>query len=123
MTISNHIAPTPDAPCVADWDSVSYTSEEPHCLRRIDTDAHYPEDLSETSVHRNGLIWSAALWDIQTAIGRVPADTTILEAHFAMGVTTTMPYAAQVIVDTAERLYGAPTAGEVKAAFQARGIL
>jgi len=123
VTISNHIAPTPDAPCVADWDSVSYTSETPHCLRRIDTDAHYPEDLSETSVHRNGLIWSAALWDIRNAIGRVPADTTILQAHFAMGEVTDMPYAAETIVETAQNLYGAGTAAEVLAAFQARGIL
>jgi hypothetical protein len=30
VTVSNVIAPTPDAPCVADWDSVSYTSETPH---------------------------------------------------------------------------------------------
>ena len=34
---------TPEA-CVADWDSVSYTSTTPHCLRRIDGNKHYPED-------------------------------------------------------------------------------
>ena len=26
VTVSDHISPTPDEPCVADWDSVSYTS-------------------------------------------------------------------------------------------------
>ena len=123
VTVTNHVAPTPDAPCVADWDAVSYTSTVPHCLRRIDTAAHYPESLSATSVHRNGLIWSASLWDIQKAIGRVKADTTILEAHFSMGVVTTMPYAAGVIVQTAARLYGPTTAAQVRAAFVARGVL
>ena len=123
VTVTNHVSPTPDAPCVADWDAVSYTSTVPHCLRRIDTAAHYPENLSATSVHRNGLIWSASLWEIQTAIGRVKADTTILEAHFSMGVVTTMPYAAGVIVETAQRLYGAVVAGQVRSAFQARGVL
>ena len=123
VTISNHIAPTPDAPCVADWDAVSYTSTVPHCLRRIDTSAHYPESLSTTSVHRNGLIWSASLWDIRNAIGRVQADTTILEAHFSMGVVTTMPYAAEIIVQTAQKLYDAGIAAEVRLAFEARGIL
>ena len=54
VTVSNLIAPTPDAPCVADWDSVSYTSTTPHCLRRVDTNAHYPEDLGD-EVHRE---WS-----------------------------------------------------------------
>ena len=42
VTVSNVIAPTPDAPCVADWDSVSYTSTVPHCLRRVDTNAALP---------------------------------------------------------------------------------
>jgi len=67
--------------------------------------------------------WSASLWDIQKAIGRVAADTTILEAHFSMGVVTTMPYAAGVIVDTAKRLYGDAVAAQVRSAFQARGVL
>lgn len=123
VTVSNYLAPTPDAPCVADWDSVSYTVAVPHCLRRVDTKAHYPENLSATSVHRNGLIWSAALWDIRNAIGRVKADTTILEAQFSMGVVTSMPYAAQKVVDTATVVYDAATAAKVQAAFEARGIL
>ena len=29
VTVSNVIAPTPDLACVADWDSVSYTSHAP----------------------------------------------------------------------------------------------
>ena len=43
-------------PCVADWDSVSYTSEVPHCLRRVDLDLHYPEDLNGrcTTTDRSG---------------------------------------------------------------------
>jgi zinc metalloprotease ZmpB len=38
VTVADVVAPTPDAPCVADWDSVSYTSTVPHCLRRVDRD-------------------------------------------------------------------------------------
>ena len=70
VTVADVIAPTLDTPCVADWDSVSYTSDVPHCLRRVDTNAHYPEDLGD-EVHRNGLIWSRALWDIRQALGHV----------------------------------------------------
>ena len=117
------VAPTPDAPCVADWDATSYTANAPHCLRRTDTSAHYPENLSATSVHRNGLIWSGALWDIRNAVGRVTADTVILEAHFSMGLVTTMAYAAEQTVATAQRLYDAATAAQVRAAFEGRGIL
>ena len=122
VTVSNVIAPTPDAPCVADWDAVSYTATEPHCLRRVDTAAHYPENLG-TSVHRNGLIWSRALWDIRQALGHVKADTLILEAQFAFAADTTMPAAAAATVAAAQTLYGAADANAVHAAFVARGLL
>ena len=121
VTVSNVIAPTADTPCVADWDSVSYTSDVPHCLRRVDTDAHYQDLGSE--VHSNGLIWSRALWDIRRALGHVKADTLILEAQFSFAADTTMPAAATATVSAAQTLYGNATAKTVKAAFVARGIL
>ncbi len=122
VTVSNLIAPTPDAPCVADWDSVSYTSTTPHCLRRVDTNAHYPEDLGD-EVHANGLIWSHALWDIRNAFGHSVADTIILEAQFDFAPDTTMPAAATATVATAQALYGSLAAAAVTAAFHASGIL
>jgi Zn-dependent metalloprotease len=122
VTVSNVIAPTPDAPCVADWDSVSYTSGIPHCLRRVDLDLHYPADLSG-EVHHDGQIWSRALWDIRQALGHVKADTIILEAHFAFAPDTLMPAAAQATVAAAQNLYGKSAANAVRAAFEARGIL
>ena len=122
VTVSNVIAPTADTPCVADWDSVSYTSTVPHCLRRVDTNAHYPENLG-SEVHRNGLIWSRALWDIRQALGHVQADTLILEAQFSFTADTTMPAAATATVAAAQSLYGAGVAATVHAAFVARGIL
>jgi zinc metalloprotease ZmpB len=122
VTVSTFLAPTPDAPCVADWDSVSYTSDVPHCLRRVDTNAHYPEDLGD-EVHDNGLIWSRALWDIRKALGHVKADTLILEAQFAFAADTTMPAAARATVAAAQSLYGNATAKTVRTAFESRGIL
>jgi len=122
VSVSNLLAPTPDPACVADWDSVSYTTKEPHCLRRVDLDLHYPVDLNGR-VHHDGLIWSRALWDIRKSLGNVKADTIILEAQFSFAPDTSMPAGAQVTVDTAKNLYGSRVANIVKAAFQARGIL
>jgi len=122
VTVSDVIASTPDPACVADWDSVSYTRDAPHCLRRVDLNLHYPEDLNGR-VHHDGQIWSRALWDIRNALGHTKADTIILEAQFAFAPDTSMPAAAQNTVDAAERLYGHKTAKDVLAAFQARGIL
>lgn len=121
-TVSNVIAPTLDPACVADWDAISYTTDTPHCLRRVDSDAQYPEDLGD-EVHANGLIWSAALWQVRGALGHVVADTIILEAQFAFAPDTTMPEAAEDTVAAAQSLYGAATAATVRAAFEARGIL
>jgi len=122
VTVSNVIAPTPDPACVADWDSVSYTSRLPHCLRRVDSDLHYPADLSG-EVHHDGQIWSRALWDIRNALGNVQADTIILEAQFSFAPDTSMPAAAQATVAAAQRLYGKSAANTVRAAFAGRGIL
>lgn len=120
-TVSSLIAPTPDPACVADWDSVSYTSTTPHCLRRVDTNLHYPGDLNGR-VHHDGMIWSRALWDIRAAIGSTQADTVILDAHFGMP-DPTMPELAARTVAVARQVYGNGVANKVKAAFVARGIL
>jgi hypothetical protein len=121
VTVGDVIAPTPDAPCVADWDSVSYTSGVPHCLRRVDEDLHYPGDLTG-AVHADGRIWSRALWGIRLALGHVRADTIILEGQFDFPGTT-MPALAGSTVAAAARLYGAGAAATVRAVFEERGIL
>jgi hypothetical protein len=108
-------------PCVADWDSTSYTSKEPHCLRRVDLNLHYPADLSG-EVHHDGQIWSRALWDIRQSLGNVKADTVILQGSFDYPGTT-MPALAQSTVAAAQQIYGAGAARAVTRAFADRGIL
>ena len=119
--VSDIVAPTPDPACVADWDSTSYTSTTPHCLRRVDTNLHYPDDLNG-EVHHDGQIWSRALWDIRGLLGHVEADTIILNGQFGFPGTT-MTALAQSTVAAAQSLYGASAANAVTAAFEARGIL
>jgi zinc metalloprotease ZmpB len=121
VTVADVVAPTPDPACVADWDSVSYTSTVPHCLRRVDLSLHYPEDL-DGRVHHDGQIWSRALWDFRNAVGNVVADTVILEGQFGMR-DPTMPQLASSTVAAAQLLYGATVAEKAEAAFVARGIL
>jgi hypothetical protein len=108
-------------PCVADWDSTSYTRGPTHCLRRVDEDLHYPDDLSG-EVHHDGEIWSRALWDIRQAIGNVKADTLILQGSMDFPGTT-MPDLASRTVAAAQALYGTHVADTVHAAFADRGIL
>lgn len=117
---SSDTAVTPWA-CVMDWDSVSYTSSTPHCIRRLDTSKTVADRTGE--VHDDGEIWSHALWDINKAFGRDKATKIILESQFSYSPTTTWAAAAQTTVDTAAALGGAADAATVKAAFVARGIL
>ncbi|KJK12841.1 bacillolysin [Terrabacter sp. 28] len=117
---STDTATTPWA-CVMDWDSTSYTSSTPHCIRRLDTAKTVANRTGE--VHDDGEIWSHALWDMNKGLGRDKATRIILEAQFGYSPTTTWAAAAQKTVDTASALYGATDAATVRAAFQARGIL
>jgi zinc metalloprotease ZmpB len=118
---ADHVASVEPLACVADWDSTSYTSTVPHCLRRVDTDLHYPADLNG-EVHHDGQIWSRALFDIRNNLGNIEADTIIVEGSMNF-LGTTMPQLAQVTVNTAKALYGNAAANTVFAAFHARGIL
>jgi hypothetical protein len=109
------------AACVADWDSVSYTSRVPHCLRRVDTDLTVSQRRGE--VHFDGQIWSRALWDIRTALGDRTANRIIINAQFGFAPDTSFAAAATKTVQTAQAMYGTRAAKVVTAAFEARGIL
>lgn len=108
------------AACVADWDAVSYTSSAPHCLRRVDKNKTYADRVGQ--VHRDGEIWSRALWDIRGALGARVADRIIVNAQFSFAPDTSFHDAALVTVATARAMYGAGAAQAVRAAFAARAI-
>jgi hypothetical protein len=117
----NHwVTKTPEA-CVADWDSVSYTSEVPHCLRRVDGNKTVAD--VEGEVHADGEIWSRALWDIRTALGDTEANRIIINAQFSFTAGTSFAAAAATTVSTAQKMYGPGAAAAVTTAFHARGIL
>jgi hypothetical protein len=118
---ANGVVSQEPLPCVADWDSVSYTSTVPHCLRRVDENLHFPADL-DGEVHDDGQIWSRALWDIRQGLGNIEADTIIVDAQFGFPGTS-MPDLARATVSTAQRLYGKAAAKVVLTAFQDRNIL
>jgi hypothetical protein len=107
--------------CIADWDSVSYTVDVPHCLRRVDTNLTIDDQTGR--IHHDGQIWSRALWDIHTALGRTTADTIILTAQYHFNPTTTFRDAALEVIDAARSLGGVVAAHVARRAFADRGIL
>ncbi|WP_185921996.1 M4 family metallopeptidase [Streptomyces sp. WAC06614] len=109
-----------DVGCVGDWDSTGYTATAPHCLRRIDGSKVYADRVGE--VHADGEIWSRALFDIRGALGARTADRIIVNAQFGFAPGTSFADAARTTIATAERMYGAAAAQQVRAAFAARQI-
>ncbi|WP_309571880.1 M4 family metallopeptidase, partial [Deinococcus sp.] len=128
LTVSDAVARANGAPvktplpCLMDWDSVSYTSTVPHCIRRTDTNKHYPESVVG-EVHADGEIWSRALWDIRVALGARTADRIIINAQFRFAPDTSFAAAAQATVNAAQAMYGTKAAATVKKVFVDRGIL
>lgn len=109
-----------DLACVADWDSTSYTSAVPHCLRRVDGNKVYGDKVGE--VHADGEIWSRALFDIRGALGAREADRIIVNAQFGFAPDTSFTDAALTTIATAQKMYGKSAADTVRAAFRAREI-
>jgi hypothetical protein len=111
----NSIYQSTDAPCVGDWDSTSYSTTTPACLRRVDGGKHYPEDLDPSNPadsHKDGEIWSATLWDLhadlnsanptQGGLGASRADQLIIDSHFTLDCSNgiTMAQTALVMIDS-----------------------
>jgi zinc metalloprotease ZmpB len=111
--------------CVADWDSVSYTSATPHCLRRVDSDLVLEDRRGE--VHFDGMIWSAALWDIRqryVSLGFTTRDwdRTLVDSQFDYAADTSFSDAARATYLEALANQGAAAANAVRAGFAERHI-
>jgi hypothetical protein len=77
----------------------------------------------EGDKHKDGEIWSRALWDIRAALGGPAADQIILEHHFSLPCDATMPMAALEMIDVDANLFGSAYEGALRKAFCDRGIL
>jgi hypothetical protein len=121
VTMSVPVSGGYEVPCVANWDSISYTDTVPHCLRRTDLDLTLADQ--DGRIHHDGQIWSRALWDIHNSLGRTRADTIILEAQFSFAPDTSFRDAALDTVAAARSLFGGAAARRVEQAFRDRGIL
>ncbi|MCP4537182.1 MAG: hypothetical protein GY832_08535 [Chloroflexi bacterium] len=110
-----------NGPCVGERDATTYSPTNPPCLRRTDGTKIYPDDLTG-GVHADGEIWSRALWDFRVAIGP-SADAIVLEHHFALPSSATMPTAALEVLQANQNLNGGANDAIIRQSFCDRGIL
>jgi Zn-dependent metalloprotease len=109
-------------PCVGTWDGVSYSREDPPCLRRLDSTKKYPRDL-EHEVHADGEIWSACLWEIRAALGARTADRLVIASHYLLSPDASFADGASAILMADAQLNQAKNQTVIRSVFVRRGIL
>lgn len=107
---------------VAEWDAKGYEGGPQECLRRLDSNKHYPEDM-EGEEHSDGEIWSACLWKVRKLLGRKKADTVIMESHFYLSQYSDFKDGAEAIIMAEKNLYGGKRSKALMRIFKDRGIL
>jgi hypothetical protein len=50
--------------CLMEWDSTSYSTSDPTCIRRMDSKKRYPKDIAD-EVHADGEMWATYLWNVR----------------------------------------------------------
>lgn len=105
---------------VFDWDKGPVDNCWPG--RRLDSTAHYPEDLVG-QVHTDGMLWSAVLWQIANDIGFPAADRVLLEAQFDVPTNGNMVDCAEAMVTADQNLNGGVHVSSIVYWMDLRGIL
>ena len=102
-TVSASLTGSFQIACIAEWDATSYAAGVPHCLRRLDSTKHYPQD-QDGEVHDDGEMWSASLFQIRTAFGAAKADKLIIQAHFLLSASANFSDGSNALVTAAINL-------------------
>lgn len=89
--------------------------------RILNSTMHYPDDMSG-SVHSDGQIWSAPLFQSWHEIGREVMDRLVLKNHFYLGGSATMVQGAAAVMQADLDLYDGFHAGTLDWFFTRRGF-
>lgn len=102
-TVNSALAGDFQLTCIAEWDATSYAAGVPHCLRRLDSTKHYPQD-KDGEVHDDGEMWSASLFQIRTLLGAAKADKLVIQAHFLLSASANFKDGSNALVTAAINL-------------------
>jgi hypothetical protein len=85
--------------------------------------ANYTYPANNTDIYSGGQIWSQACFETMLDIGRATMDQMVLQHHFMLGSTSTMPTAARALIAADQALNGDVNRNFLFARFQPRGLL
>lgn len=83
----------------------------------------YPTDLTKTSVHQDGLVWTSALMAIYDRLGRALTDQLNLQSHYYLTAPATMEDAAYALIQADIDLYGGEHAPDLVSVLGERGFV
>jgi M6 family metalloprotease-like protein len=89
-----------DTACFADWAVTEGT-----CLRRLDTGLTMDNFVAGGDPHTNGEIWSQALFNLFSALGKTTTDRLVLQSHFNVPDGPTMKQGADAMLTADLQLF------------------
>ncbi|TCP59362.1 Zn-dependent metalloprotease [Tumebacillus sp. BK434] len=107
--------------CIGEWDSTSYSTSNPPCLRRLDKNKVMPGSWYG-EVHADGEIWSQGEYDMAQLLGVDNATKLILQSHFSLTPNSGFNAGAKAIKTADQLLNGGANASAITSIWAARGI-
>ena len=99
--IENGTVPDHDWRRLFRWDGNTSTFQG----RVMQTTARYPDGISNNQ-YTSGTLWAVTMMEIYDVVGREVCDVLNLQSHFYLAAPTTMPEAAQALIQADIDLYG-----------------
>lgn len=90
--------------------------------RNTNNNAHYPEDVSNSSIYVTSLIFSGALVDVYESIGRGATDSLVLACLYNWSAGIGLDDAAEIAILTDQELTGGKHYNELCYIFSKRGL-
>ena len=95
--------------CLMEWDSTSYSTSNPTCIRRMDNAKRYPKDV-DGEVHDDGEMWSQFLWRIRNQLGSTADEMSdnalklVITSHEFLDVNATFAKGVKALEQAATAL-------------------
>ncbi|MFC2085725.1 T9SS type A sorting domain-containing protein [Bacteroidota bacterium] len=101
------------------WDG----NNPPWTGRQLPEFKRYPDDLTGSSPHSDGLVLASALMGVWDLLGRNLTDQLNLQSHYYLTNKATMPDLAEAFIQADIDLYGGEHAAEIIGVFAERGFV
>jgi len=94
----------------------------PYCMRNTFSTKHYPEDKTG-EVHDDGEMWSTALWQLRTSLGKGVVDRLAIEMGYYLWSSASFLDAVNAIIQVDRVIYAGAHESTIRQVFRGNGML